>query len=113
MKSNGTGMAHKKDHGRELETADGVAVLIREDVNNIKSDVTELVRHGRDGVAEVATRATDGAKELAEAAKERAVRAKESVDGFVKERPLATIAIAAVGGMVLAAILGRCLKRRD
>lgn len=112
MKSNGTGLAHKKSSDRELDSADGAAVLIREDMNNIKSDVSELVRHGRDGVVEVASRATDGAKELAEAAKERAVRAKESVDGFVKDRPLTTIAIAAVGGMMLAAIAGRLMKRR-
>lgn len=81
---------------------------LTEDLSSVKNDLATLVRSGR---RHIVGKATDGAKLVAGQARDQAAKAKDTVGEFAAERPFTTIAVSAVGGMVIAGMLARYLRR--
>lgn len=105
MRSNGTAMKARKS------AAEDPLALLGEDLSAVRRDLGAAVRHGGEVVSQRATSmmhdAGTNARTWADRAKSQAVEAHRCVGAFAAERPVTTIALAALSGAVLAGLVSR------
>jgi ElaB/YqjD/DUF883 family membrane-anchored ribosome-binding protein len=117
MKPNGTAVAELANNrisdtaSRAVRAGEDSLELLREDLTAIRGDVSKLMKHGRDEIAHRASDVAKSASDSARAVADRATEARDALTSFAGERPFTTIAIAAVGGMLLAGMCSRSLRR--
>lgn len=73
---------------------------LRGEVQQLRDDLRSLSETVRNLTAERGERAYASARESAEAARERATKAEKAVEHQIEERPLASVLLCFVGGLI-------------
>jgi ElaB/YqjD/DUF883 family membrane-anchored ribosome-binding protein len=97
------------------ELADDPKLKVKGEARQFQGKAQDAVGTAKDTLASAAdqvgsmmAKATDDARDAYEAARARAQDVVETIDPFVRERPYATLALAAFAGLVIGAL---CLNR--
>lgn len=100
---------------KTLPTPEKAMAALADDLSAVKSDVATLVKSGRRHLSthasSIADRAAHSARDLADRTRRSAEKTRDGVAEFASERPFTTIAISALGGMVLAGLISRRMHR--
>lgn len=111
MQANGVAEKQTTPANKNRKQGDDPMSALGEDLATVRTGLTSAVRHGSEVVTQQASSLVADAKEeavdLAKRVSDSAGIVHKSVCGFASKRPMATIALAALGGAVLVGLLRR------
>ncbi len=107
-------MRHSNNDRGTTKKSDPISMLTG-DIAAIKRDVAQLIGHGAGNVSARARQAvsdlSDHAKDVAQQTRERYDEAHESLSQIAASRPVTTIAVSLLAGMVMGKALSWAFRR--